>query len=128
MADLDGITLVPEPSEEYLNERRLFDYRSRREDCLEWLLVFGKQPEEADGYAFQTVKYRAYRMDQFYRWVWEQENNDPTSVTHAPCCIRTLYSARDSYQFDCIERVSFTPIRVLADPSNHRRHAFRSRS
>jgi hypothetical protein len=31
------------------------------------LLTFGKDPETVDGYAHSTVKYRSFRMDQFYR-------------------------------------------------------------
>ena len=50
-----------------MNNRQLLDYRSQREDYLEWLLTLGKRPEQAEGYAFQTVKNRAYRMDMFYR-------------------------------------------------------------
>ncbi|WP_251328495.1 hypothetical protein [Haloplanus pelagicus] len=56
MTDLDGITVVTEPSEESLNERQLSDYRSQREDCLKWLLTFGKNPDKVEGYAFETVR------------------------------------------------------------------------
>jgi len=82
MVDLDGIKIVPQPSVEVLNERQLLDYRSQREDCLEWLLVMGKNPDKADGYAHQTVKNRAYRMDMFYRWVWDHEGRYTATVTH----------------------------------------------
>jgi hypothetical protein len=82
MTDLDGITVVTEPSEESLNERQLSDYRSQREDCLKWLLTFGKNPDMVEGYAFETVHARAYRMDMFYRWVWEQEGRYVADVTH----------------------------------------------
>ena len=66
-----------------MNNRQLLDYRSQREDCLEWLLTLGKRPEQAEGYAFQTVKNRAYRMDMFYRWVWKQEGGYIADVTHS---------------------------------------------
>ncbi len=79
---LDGIKLVPEPSEKLLNERQYLDYRNEREQCLEWLLTFGKDPEKAEGYAKTTVSNRAYRMDQFYRWVWEYEDGYTTNPTH----------------------------------------------
>lgn len=69
----DEITLVTEPAGEYLNQKQLVDYRSEREECLSWLLTFGKDPKKAEGYALGTVKPRAYRMDQFYRWTWKQE-------------------------------------------------------
>jgi len=79
---LDDIKLVTEPSEKLLNERQYLDYRSEREHCLDWLLTFGKDPETADGYAKTTVSNRAYRMDQFYRWVWEYENGYTSNLTH----------------------------------------------
>ena len=79
---LDGIKLVPEPSKNSLNKRQFIDYRTEREQCLEWLLTFGKDPEKAEGYAKTTVSNRAYRMDQFYRWVWEYEDGYTTNLTH----------------------------------------------
>lgn len=69
----DDVTVVTEPVEEFLNRKQLLDYRSEREDCLSWLLTFGKAPEKGEGYALGTVKPRAYRMDQFYRWIWRRE-------------------------------------------------------
>ena len=78
----DDITLIPNNTEELLNERQFLDYRSEREHCLDWLLTFGKEPEKAEGYAKTTVSTRAYRMDQFYRWVWTQEDGYTTNLTH----------------------------------------------
>jgi hypothetical protein len=63
MTDLDGLNVVTEKSERQLQERQLVDYRSHREKCLQWLLSVGKEPDKYDGYAFQTVKSRAHRMD-----------------------------------------------------------------
>ena len=82
MTDLAGITVVPNPSEAFLNKRQLVDYRSQREACLTWLLTFGKAPAEVDGYARSTVKTRASRMDIFYRWVWEKEGRYVVDITH----------------------------------------------
>ena len=79
---LDGITVVPEPSAELLNQRQLVDYRSQREQCLEWLVTLEKNPDRADGYAHSIVKNRSHRMDQFYRWVCEQEEGYTADVTH----------------------------------------------
>jgi len=67
---LDDLPVVTNPSEKHLNPRQLQNYRTQRENCFTWLLTFGKDPEKADGYAFETVKNRGYRMDMFYRWVW----------------------------------------------------------
>lgn len=94
MTRSDELTLVPQPSEDYLNKRQLLDYRSRREDCLTWLLAVGKKPDKAEGYAFQTVDNRAYRMDMFYRWVWQQEEGYTTEVTHTHADDWLQYLAR----------------------------------
>jgi site-specific recombinase XerD len=89
---LSDLPVVVEPSKEFLNPRQLEDYRSEREACLIWLLTFGKDPAKADGYAFETVKTRSYRMDRFYRWVWEQEGGYTANVTpeHADEWMRHL--------------------------------------
>lgn len=88
---LDGITLVPEPTHDWLNEHQLVDYRNEREQCLKWQLTFGKNPDRADGYAHGTVKTRTYRMDRFYRWVWS-EHGYTTDITtdHADAYLRHL--------------------------------------
>ncbi len=78
---LDDLNVVPGPSETFLQPRQLHDYRAEREDCLSWLLTFGKSPSEADGYAYETVKTRGFRMDLFYRWVWGQEGGYTANVT-----------------------------------------------
>jgi len=94
---LEGISVVPEPSEKLLNERQRVDYRTEREQCLEWLLTFGKDPGRAEGYAYSTVKNRASRMDQFYRWIWEQEDKYTSAITtdHADAYLKHL--ARQEY-------------------------------
>jgi len=46
------------------------------------LLTFGKRPDQASGYALGTLKPGAYRMDRFYRFVWEQEGGYTVNVTH----------------------------------------------
>jgi site-specific recombinase XerD len=83
MANLpDDIKLVLGPAEKRLNQRQLLDYETHREDYLEWLYHLGKSPEQAQGYSQSTVKRDAYRVDQFYRWIWSQEDGYTTSVTH----------------------------------------------
>lgn len=98
MTDFGDINVVPDTTAKRLTERQLLDYRNHREDLLEWLLVFGKDPETADGYARTTVKTRAYRMDQFYRWVWDEYDGYTTDVTHdhADAYLRHL-ATQDDY-------------------------------
>lgn len=82
MTRVNELAIVPNPTENRLNKRQLVDYRSQREECLDWLLAMGKDPKHTVGYAFQTVKTRAYRMDKFYRWVWKQEGSYTANITH----------------------------------------------
>jgi len=56
MIDLEEYPVVTENSELYLNQRRLLDYRSEREECLRWLLTYGKRPDEAAGHAKAVVE------------------------------------------------------------------------
>jgi len=88
----DEITVVTETAEAYLNPKQLLDYQSEREDCLSWLLAFGKAPDKGEGYAVGTIKPRAYRMDKFYRWVWDEEGGYTAHITqeHADRWMRDL--------------------------------------
>ncbi|MFB6109999.1 MAG: phage integrase N-terminal SAM-like domain-containing protein, partial [Halodesulfurarchaeum sp.] len=107
MSDFDDITVVPNPTEELLNERQVVDYRAHREACIEWLLTFGKNPDTADGYAHSTVKYRSFRMDQFYRWVWNHDGRYTTDVTHdhADAYLRHLakQDASNAHKNNCLK-------------------------
>jgi len=82
MDELDELPVLTDASKEHLNPRQQVDYRTEREECLTWLLTFGKRPEEAVGYSLGTIKPGAYRMDRFYRFVWEHEGGYTANVTH----------------------------------------------
>lgn len=82
MSDIAGIKLLLEPTRERLSERQQVDYANHREDLIEWLLHFGKDPEKVDGYAHETVKSTAQRLDRFYRWVWDEYEGYTTEITH----------------------------------------------
>ncbi|WP_246988426.1 tyrosine-type recombinase/integrase [Halorientalis marina] len=97
MTDLSDFPVVTEPSESYLNQRQLLDYREERTDCLQWLLTFGKNPDRAEGYAEGTVKPRSYRMDQFYRWVWDAEGGYTVNISHDHADAWMDHLARSDY-------------------------------
>ena len=78
----DGIPLIPEPSRARLDERHQMDYQEHRRDLIDWLLVFGKDPEKAEGYAQRTVLNTAQRLDLFYRWVWQERESYTTDIDH----------------------------------------------
>jgi len=89
---MEELPVITKPAKKYLNPRQLKHYRPQREDCFDWLFTFDKGPEKAEGYAFSTVKNRGYRMDSFYRWVWEQEEGYTSNVApeHADGWMRHL--------------------------------------
>ncbi len=80
-SDIDDISLVSSPTERILNPRQQQDYPADRDSCVRWLLTSGKDPDKHDGYALSTVKTRARRMAQFYRWVWDHERGYSLKVT-----------------------------------------------
>jgi len=67
---IHGVPLVTEKSYEFLNPRQVEAYRSHREQLIRWMLNLGKDPEQGKGLAEGTVRPRAYRLDDFYRYVW----------------------------------------------------------
>jgi integrase len=75
--------LVTDPACSRLNERQIPDYREHRRSLLTWLRDLGKDPSKGQGYAEGTVYNRAYRIDAFYRWVWEKMDGYTTAVSHA---------------------------------------------
>jgi len=82
MKELEGIRVIPDPTAELLNPRQYVDYEAHREEFLRWSLGVGKDPERGKGYSAHTVKGRAYRVDKFYRWVWNEFDGYTTNVTH----------------------------------------------
>jgi site-specific recombinase XerD len=45
------------------------------------MLELGKDPGQAEGYSQSTTKQRSYRLDRFYRWLWDGENGYTLNVT-----------------------------------------------
>jgi integrase len=81
-AGFDGGSTVPKPTKEQLTDRQLEDYTEHRVRLISWMENLGKSPEQGEGYAQDTVNGRAYRLDAFYRFVWEEEGRYTTQVTH----------------------------------------------
>lgn len=91
--EIEGITLVPNPTQTMLNQRQRVDYRNHREDLIRWMLNLGKDPTKAKGYAKDTVRRRACDIDVWYRYVWNEHTGGyTTSVTqdHADAYMKEL--------------------------------------
>lgn len=80
--DDDWLVLVPKPALDKLNQRQAMDYRDHKRRLASWALTEGKDVDRKNGYAATTVKNRLYRIDKFYRWVWDEEGGYTTAVTH----------------------------------------------
>jgi len=87
-----GVPLVPDETARRLNPRQLEDYRTHRKQLIDWTATIGKNPEKAEGYADETVYQRAYRLDRFYQYVWDEEDRYTTQITidHADAYMREL--------------------------------------
>jgi len=73
---------------------------------VEWLLDLGKDPEKAEGYAHSTVQMRMWRLDKFYRFVWNELDEGYTesiSTEHADQWMQHLAHQELSaeYKSDC---------------------------
>ncbi|WP_245576021.1 tyrosine-type recombinase/integrase [Haloplanus natans] len=80
---IDGIAIVPDGTEEYLNPRQVVDYAEHRRRFIQWMLAEGKSPDDGEGYARRTARGRSYRANDFYEWTWDRRDTYTTTVTHA---------------------------------------------
>lgn len=80
---IDEAWLTTAKSEQRLNEKQLEMYRAHRRDLLQWMRERGQVPNAHVGYAAETVKNRAGRLDILYRWVWDVEERYTEDITIA---------------------------------------------
>jgi len=77
---IQGIPLITKPAEKHLNQRQIIDYGEERRDLIKWSLQLGKDPERGEGYAQTTFRSHSYRIDQFYRWIWNENGGYKTDI------------------------------------------------
>lgn len=83
---------VPEPSQEYLGYRPAILYQKKRESLLEWLDTEAASQGE-DKLSEQSQSNYANRLDQIYRWVWQNETEGFTAnltAAHADAFVEAL--------------------------------------
>lgn len=78
---IGNVLLVPQKSQEVLNQREQIAYREHRRKLITWLRDLGKDPQTGEGYSRTTVRIRSHRLDMFYRKVWEAEGYYTTNIT-----------------------------------------------
>lgn len=83
--ELDDIRLVTDDTKEKLNQRQLMDNEAFREELAKWMLNIGKNPSKAEGYSTETVQQRLYRIDKFYRWLWNRKDGYTLDFSEDDC-------------------------------------------
>jgi len=58
------------------------DYREFKEGFMRWLLTRGKNTYKNTGYSESTVVHTHYKIDEAFRWKWEQDGEYTTEFTH----------------------------------------------
>jgi integrase len=79
---VEGIVLIHQPTEEYLNSRQRIAYREHRRKYIKWLATRGQDPDALEGYAYDTYYAYANVTCQFHRYVWDQEGRFTLDPTH----------------------------------------------
>jgi hypothetical protein len=74
--------LVPGEAARMLDAKEEFDYRERRREFAQWLLMEGKDPRDVVGYTKATAKRTMYRVGYFERIIWEDEGEYVPVMTH----------------------------------------------
>ncbi|WP_232820501.1 tyrosine-type recombinase/integrase [Halorussus litoreus] len=96
-----------EQTEAQLTPRQLKSYHDHRKRLIDWLLTRGKDPDRGHGYAEATAQIRAYRLDKFYRAVWDAEDRYTEYVTtsHADAWLLHLddRDLSNSYKASCMK-------------------------
>ena len=87
-----GLVLLSDEARQYLNPREEIAYKEFRLELAKWLLNLGKNPAKAEGYSHSHAKSTMYRLDLFYRYIWDQEQRFIQTLTpeHADSWMRHL--------------------------------------
>jgi integrase len=70
------------------------DYRQFKRDFLTWLLTEGKDTYRKEGYSEATVKTTHYKIDEAYRWLWEEQEEYTQQFTPGDASSLIEYLAR----------------------------------
>lgn len=102
----EGVVLVSRKARAQLNPRQIESYRDHRRDLAQWLLNLGKGPSKAEGYVHSTTQMRMWRLDKFYRYVWnelEEGYTEAITTEHADRWMQALAHEELSaeYKSDC---------------------------
>jgi integrase len=81
-AKVEGVVLIHQPTEDYLNSRQRVAYRSHRKKLIKWLAKQGKNPEKLEGYAYDTYCTYSNIIDQFHRTVWDEKGQFTLNLSH----------------------------------------------
>jgi integrase len=95
---MTDIPTVSSAIQEQLNGRELLDYQEYKRDLLDWLQHIGKDPDYAEGYAEATVRQVSYKIDGFFRWVWNKRGyTTSVGAADADGYVRSLVYSDQEY-------------------------------
>jgi len=94
---VEGIVLIYQAVEDYLNERQRVAYRGHREKLIRWFATSGKDPDALEGYAKDTYYTYANIVCQFHRYVWDEKDRFTLDLDHddAESYLRELILSND---------------------------------
>jgi hypothetical protein len=78
----EGVVLIYEPTEEYLNPRQRIAYREHRRKYIDWLANEGKDPDALEGYAEATYTNFANITCKFHRFAWNRTGSFTLTLSH----------------------------------------------
>lgn len=87
-----GLVLLSDEARQYLDPREEIAYKEFRLEIAKWLLNLGENPAKAEGYSHSHAKSTMYRLDLFYRYIWDQKQRFIQTLTpeHADSWMRHL--------------------------------------
>ncbi|WP_311172943.1 hypothetical protein [Halobellus ordinarius] len=116
---------VSGPTQEELEKFAPFlaqDYRDFKQDFIHYLNEEGKNPDRNEGFARETVRGTHYRIEQAFRWLWDNEKEytsdfTPQQATELIRFVRDRTPHPDSVAYHYVKS-----LRRLFDYYRERRH------
>lgn len=104
---VEGIVLMSNESREFLNQRQEVAYKNHRTELIKWLSRMGKNPEELEGYAYDTAKVYAGVLDKLHRWAWVHQGGYTLDISHddADTYLRNMVMADDEYSSSYLNNI-----------------------
>lgn len=104
---VEGIVMMSDESRAAVNHRQEVAYENHRTELIKWLSRMGKNPDQLEGYAYDTAKVYASVLDKFHRWAWEHRGEFSLDIDHedADTYIREMVMADNEYSSSYLHNI-----------------------